>query len=52
MCKFFLEKYEWYALLIAILGDILIPFILAPFYRGYNHTSMTISALVYCIIDI
>ena len=41
----FLTKYEWYALLFAIMGDILIPFILAPFYRGYSHTSMTISAL-------
>lgn len=40
-----LVKYEWYALLIAILGDVLIPFILAPFYYGYSHTSMTISAL-------
>ena len=46
MCKItFLVKYGWYALLIAILGDILIPFILAPFYRGYSHTSTTISAL-------
>lgn len=40
-----LVKYGWHALLIAILGDILIPFILAPFYQGYSHTSMTISAL-------
>ncbi len=28
-----------------MLGDILIPFVLAPFYKGYSHTSMTISAL-------
>ena len=40
-----LVKYGWYALLIAILGDILVPFILAPFYKGYSHMSMTISAL-------
>lgn len=46
MCKItYLVKYGWYALLIAILGDILIPFILAPFYRGCSHTSTTISAL-------
>ena len=38
-------KYGWYALLIAILGDLLIPFILAPFYQGYNHALMAISAL-------
>lgn len=41
----FFDKYGWYALLFAIMGDLLIPFILAPFYRGYSHTSMTISAL-------
>lgn len=40
-----LVKYGWYALLIAILGDILVPFILAPFYQGYSHMSMSISAL-------
>lgn len=38
-------KYGWFALLIAILGDILIPFILAPFYKGYSHMLMSISAL-------
>lgn len=41
----FLIKYGWHALLLAILGDILIPFILAPFYHGYSHMSMAISAL-------
>ncbi|MCR4925994.1 MAG: DUF998 domain-containing protein [Clostridiales bacterium] len=40
-----LLKYGWYALLIAIFGDMLIPFIIAPFYKGYRHTEMTISAL-------
>lgn len=40
-----LTKYGWYALIVAIMGDILIPFILAPFYGGYSHMSMTISAL-------
>ena len=43
--KDIIVKYGWHALLIAILGDILIPFILAPFYQGYSHTSMAISAL-------
>lgn len=41
----FFDKYGWYALLFAIMGDLLIPFILAPFYKGYSHTMMTISAL-------
>ena len=41
----FLVKTEWCALLLALLGDMLIPFILAPFYQGYSHTKMTISAL-------
>lgn len=41
----FLVKIGWHTLLIALLGDMLIPFILAPFYKGYNHTAMTISAL-------
>lgn len=35
----------WHTLLIALLGDMLVPFILAPFYQGYSHTRMTISAL-------
>ena len=35
----------WHTLLIALLGDMLVPFILAPFYQGYSHTKMTISAL-------
>ena len=43
--KNILVKYGWHALLIAILGDLLIPFILAPFYQGYNHALMAISAL-------
>ncbi len=41
----FIVKYGWHALLIAIVGDMLIPFILAPFYKGYSNTLMTISAL-------
>ena len=41
----FLVKYGWYALLTAVVGDLLIPFVLAPFYPGYCHTTMSISAL-------
>ncbi len=38
-------KYGWYALLIAVVGEMLIPIILAPFYKGYSHTTMAISIL-------
>lgn len=38
-------KYGWYALLIAVVGEMVIPFILAPFYKGYSHTTMAISTL-------
>ncbi len=38
-------KYGWYALLIAVIGEMLIPIILAPFYKGYSHTTMAISTL-------
>ncbi|WP_250227706.1 DUF998 domain-containing protein [Anaeropeptidivorans aminofermentans] len=38
-------KYGWYALLIAIVGEMLIPILLAPFYKGYNHATMAISTL-------
>lgn len=38
-------KLGWHSLLAAILGEILMPIILAPFYKGYSHTTMAISAL-------
>ncbi len=38
-------KYGWYALLIAVIGEMLIPIILAPFYKGYRHITMAISTL-------
>lgn len=38
-------QYGYYALLIAVVGEILIPIILAPFYKGYKHTIMAISTL-------
>lgn len=40
-----LNRYGWYALLAAVLGEMTVPFILAPFYKGYNHTTMAISVL-------
>lgn len=40
-----ITKLGWFCLLIAIVGEVLVPFILAPFYKGYSHTTMAISAL-------
>lgn len=40
-----LIKYGWYCLLVAIIGEMVVPFILAPFYKGYHHTTMAISTL-------
>jgi len=39
------NKYGWYALLVAVVGEMIVPFILAPFYKGYSHTIMAISTL-------
>ena len=38
-------KYGWHNLLIAVVGEMLIPIILAPFYKGYKTTTMVISTL-------
>ena len=38
-------KYGWYALLIAVIGDLLISTILSLFYKGYNNLTMSISVL-------
>ena len=38
-------QYGWYALLAAVIGEMIIPFILAPFYKGYSHQLMAISTL-------
>lgn len=35
----------WWFLLLAIAGEVLVPFILGRFYKGYSHTTMVISAL-------
>ncbi|MBQ9535387.1 MAG: DUF998 domain-containing protein [Clostridia bacterium] len=40
-----LTKSGWFCLLIAVIGEMLVPFLLAPFYQGYSHTTMAISAL-------
>lgn len=38
-------KYGWYAILVAMIGDILVSFLLSFFYHGYSNTRMSISAL-------
>lgn len=38
-------KYGWLCLLIAVIGEMVVPFILAPFYKGYSNTTMAISTL-------
>lgn len=40
-----LINYGWYGLIFTVLGEMIIPFILAPFYKGYHHTTMAISLL-------
>lgn len=34
-----------WAFIIVIVGDLLIPYMLAPFYKGYSHRSMVMSSL-------
>lgn len=41
----FLTQYGWYFILAAIIGEIVVPFLLAPFYKSYNHSFMPISVL-------
>ncbi|MCR5093105.1 MAG: DUF998 domain-containing protein [Lachnospiraceae bacterium] len=38
-------KYGWYALIVAMAGDILVSFVLPCFYKGYSSMNMSISAL-------
>ena len=40
-----MNKYGWFALLIAMCGDLLLSFILSFFYTGYSNLTMSISAL-------
>ncbi|MFV3010529.1 DUF998 domain-containing protein [Clostridium botulinum] len=45
MKDFFNTTLTWWLLIIAIVGDFIVPYILAPFYKGYNHKTMVMSAL-------
>lgn len=40
-----LLKYGWHFLLVAIIGELLLPFVFAFFYKEYNHSVMVISSL-------
>ncbi len=40
-----LHKYGWHALLCAMVGDLLISFLLSLFYKDYSNMTMSISAL-------
>ncbi|QZY53775.1 DUF998 domain-containing protein [Crassaminicella profunda] len=45
MNKFFNTSLSWGLLIIAIVGDFIVPYILANFYKGYNHKRMVMSTL-------
>lgn len=47
MNKFFLynEKIFWYLIIFIAIADLVIPYILAPFYEGYSHKTMVMSSL-------
>lgn len=40
-----LVRYGWVCLLAATTGEMVVPFLLAPFYKGYRHTTDAISTL-------
>lgn len=43
--NFWNSKLSWWLLIVAIVGDFLVPYLLAPFYKGYSHKLMVMSAL-------
>lgn len=45
MNKFINTQFSWWLLIIAIVGDFVVPYILANFYKGYNHKTMVMSVL-------
>ena len=40
-----ITAFGWYALLTAVIGDLLVSFILSLFYKGYSNLKMSISVL-------
>lgn len=47
MTTFFLnnERYFWFLIIVVAIGDLLVPYLLAPFYKGYSHKTMVMSSL-------
>ncbi len=40
-----MQKNIWWLLIIAVVGDFLVPYLLAPFYKGYSHKKQVMSVL-------
>lgn len=40
-----MQKIIWSLLIIAVVGDFLVPYLLAPFYKGYSHRKQVMSVL-------
>lgn len=40
-----MQKIGWILLLVATIGDFAVPYLLAPFYKGYNHQKQVMSVL-------
>jgi hypothetical membrane protein len=38
-------KFGWYAIIVVVIGEMVVPMILSAFYKGYNQTTDAISAL-------
>lgn len=40
-----MQKIVWCLLIIAVVADLLVPYMLAPFYKGYSHRKQVMSVL-------
>ena len=47
MSKLLLDKepFFWYLIIFIAIGDLVVPYLLAPFYKGYSHKTMVMSSL-------
>ena len=47
MSKFILNREQcfWYFIIFIAIGDLVVPYLLAPFYKGYSHKAMVMSSL-------
>ena len=39
------EQWFWYLIIFIGIGDLIVPYLLAPFYKGYSHKNMVMSSL-------